>query len=536
MARIGDYAVPTAPVSPDTPGSDLYDRFKAEPNTLVVAVVDPDGRPVGLVERNAFLSRMAAAFGRELYAKRPISALMNTTPLIARAEESAEAFFDTVDSVNPGALLSGFIAVSQGRYVGVGTILQVLQAGSALYRRRAEEMGELARGLAAAEAEARASSRAKSEFLAVMSHEIRTPLNGVLGVAGLMERLLTQEELRPHVETILASGQSLLRLRTDALDMSRAQAGMLSLEIAPLSLTGLAADLDALWRARAEEKGLQLRVVDETRDHDWIVADGQRLKQLLNNLIGNAIKFTLAGEVLVTLSSALTSDGVRLTGVIDDSGPGISESKLATVFEPFNTGDAGREGAGAGLGLAICRQIVERMDGRIVAGVSPQGGARFRFEVVAPAADEKALDKSAAMVEPTPHDTLHILVADDNATNRFLAGKLLELFGCTFEMAENGREAVDLANGRPFDLILMDIKMPVMDGVAATRAIRALPGPAGRLPILALTANADERDAVTYREAGMDGVVQKPIQPDVLLNAIRLAMTPDPAAEAAQAA
>jgi CheY-like chemotaxis protein len=140
------------------------------------------------------------------------------------------------------------------------------------------------------------------------------------------------------------------------------------------------------------------------------------------------------------------------------------------------------------------------------------------------------------MVEPTPHDTLHILVADDNATNRFLAGKLLELFGCTFEMAENGREAVDLANGRPFDLILMDIKMPVMDGVAATRAIRALPGPAGRLPILALTANADERDAVTYREAGMDGVVQKPIQPDVLLNAIRLAMTPDPAAEAAQAA
>lgn len=536
MARIGDYTEPTAPVSPDTPGSALFDRFKAEPNTLVVAVVDEAGRPVGLVERTAFLSRMAAAFGRELYAKRPISALMNTRPMIAGAEQSAEAFFDSVDSVDPGALLSGFIAVSQGRYVGVGTILQVLQAGSALYRRRAEEMGELARGLAAAEAEARASSRAKSEFLAVMSHEIRTPLNGVLGVAGLMERRLTQEELRPHVETILASGQSLLRLLTDALDMSRAQAGMLTLEVAPLRLGGLAADLDALWRARAEEKGLQLRILDETAEHGWVVADGQRLKQLLNNLIGNAIKFTLAGEIVVHLSAGTTADGVRVVGVIDDSGPGISEAMRATVFEPFNTGDAGREGAGAGLGLAICRQIVERMDGRIDAGVSPQGGARFRFEMVAPAADREAATTISRMVEPTHHDTLHVLVADDNATNRFLAGKLLELFGCTFETAENGREAVELATTRPFDMILMDIKMPVMDGVEATRAIRALAGPIGRLPIVALTANADERDAIAYREAGMTGVVQKPIQPDVLLNAIRLAMTPEPAIRAAAAA
>lgn len=535
MARIGDYAEPTAPVSPDTPGSALFERFKAEPNTLVVAVVDAEGRPVGLVERTTFLSRMAAVFGRELYAKRPISALMNTGPMIAPAEQSAEAFFDTIDSADPGTLLSGFIAVSQGRYVGVGTILQVLQAGSALYRRRAEEMGELARGLATAEAEARASSRAKSEFLAVMSHEIRTPLNGVLGVAGLMERLLTQEELRPHVETILASGQSLLRLLTDALDMSRAQAGMLTLETAPLKLSSLAADLDALWNARAEEKGLRLRVIVETSAQDWVLADALRLKQLLNNLIGNAMKFTLAGEIVVRLASDAMDGGVRVTGVIDDSGPGIPENKRAGVFEPFNTGDAGREGAGAGLGLAICRQIVERMQGEIAAGVSPQGGARFRFSVTVPPADPGCIVNADTLVEATPHETLHVLVADDNATNRFLAGKLLELFGCTFEAVENGRDAVELAMSRPFDLILMDIKMPVMDGVAATRAIRALPAPVGHMPIIALTANADERDAAGYRAAGMNGVVQKPFQPDALLNAIRLAMAAEPAALAAEA-
>jgi len=334
MARIGDYAVAAVPVGPDTPGSAVYDRFKDEPHTLVIAVVDDAGRPVGLVERNAFLSTMAAAFGRELYGRRPISALMNTAPMIAGAEQGAEAFFDTLESSDPGVLLSGFITVSRGRYSGVGTVLQVLQAGSALYRRRAEEMGELARGLAIAEAAAQASSRAKSEFLAVMSHEIRTPLNGVLGVAGLMERKLTQEELRPHVETILSSGQSLLRLLTDALDMSRAQAGMLTLEPAPMSLEALAGDLDALWRARAEEKGLELRVICDSAVCDWVSADVQRLKQLLNNLIGNAIKFTQAGEVVVGLTSETGVHGLRLTGVIDDSGPGIAEAKAAIVFEP----------------------------------------------------------------------------------------------------------------------------------------------------------------------------------------------------------
>ena len=533
MARIGDYAEPAVPIRPDISGSAVLERFRAEPNTLVIAVVDEDGRPLGLVERNTFLSTMAAAFGRELYGKRPISALMNTAPMIASADQSAEAFFDAVDSSDAGALLSGFIAVSDHRYVGVGTILQVLQAGSALYRRKAEDLSALAKGLAIAEAEARASSRAKSEFLAVMSHEIRTPLNGVLGVAGLMARKLSQEELRPHVETILASGQSLLRLLTDALDMSRAQAGLLTLEPTPMRLSSLAADLDALWRARAEEKNLALRVIAETTDHDWILADIQRLKQLLNNLIGNAIKFTQAGDVVIRLSSEATDDGVRLTGVIDDSGPGIADGKAGAVFEPFNTGDADREGAGAGLGLAICRQIVERMNGSITVGASPQGGARFQFIVSAPTADGAALAAAQVIAAPTPHETLHVLVADDNATNRFLAGKLLELFGCTFETAENGREAVDLATRRPFDLILMDIKMPVMDGVEAARAIRALAGVPGAVPILALTANADERDAAGYRAAGMNGVVQKPVQPDVLLDAIRRAVMPEVEAAAA---
>ena len=436
MARIGDYVDAVEPVSPDTPGSVVFDRFQAEPNTLAIAVVDADGRPLGLIERNAFTLKMAAEFGRALYARRPVSGLMDANPPTAEAG----------------------------------------------------------------------------------------------GVAGLLQRKLEQPELKPYVETILDSGQTLLRLLTDALDMSRASAGILTLDAGPMNVGALGEDLAALWRPRAEEKGLALTVACDPAGGDWVMADAMRVKQLLNNLIGNALKFTQAGEVAVSLTTRREGDAVRLEAVIDDSGPGVPEAAAATIFEPFNTGQAGREGAGAGLGLAICRQIVDRIGGSIGLDRSPQGGARFRFDLVLEACD--AADRGETQAEPTPHETLHVLVADDNATNRFVATRLLEMFGCTHETAENGAQAVEAASVRAFDLILMDIKMPVMDGVAATRAIRALKGPAGRTPILALTANADPRDEADYVAAGMNGVAQKPIQPDALLNAIRLTLGAEQVAEA----
>ncbi|WP_313103234.1 ATP-binding protein [Brevundimonas sp.] len=533
MARIGDFVETAPPMAPEAPGAEAFDRFQAEPDTLVIAVVDADGRPIGLIERNAFTLKMAAEFGRALYARRPVSALMEPKPLLVEADASADVLFQNMDAAGLGALLKGFIVVSRGRYVGVGAGLHVLQAGVAIHKRRAEAMSQLAQNLVRAEAEARASSRAKSEFLAVMSHEIRTPLNGVLGVAALMERELTQTSLRPYVRTILDSGNSLLRLLTDALDMSRAEAGILTLEPAPLDLNAVAADLSALWRPRAEEKNLRLTVTTDTAAARWVVGDEMRLKQLLNNLIGNALKFTTRGAVEVSLSTRLDDGRVRLDAVVDDSGPGISDEAATAIFEPFNTGEAGRQGAGAGLGLAICRQIVERMEGTLALERSPAGGARFRFDLHLPLAEADARSLDDRTAAPTAHATLHVLVVDDNAANRFVAGKVLELFGCTHETAEDGRQALERAMIAPFDLILMDVKMPVMDGVTATRAIRALPGAASVVPILALTANADPRDEAEYLAAGMDGVAQKPIQPDALLNAIRLALSRHAVAEAA---
>jgi len=524
MARIGDFASATAPIGPDTPGAEVFERFQAEPDTLVIAVIDSDQRPVGLIERNVFTLKMAAEFGRALYAKRPAEAFMDAAPRVLDADADAETLFQSMDEGNPGSLLNGFVVTSEGRYVGVGAGVHVLQAGNAIHRRRADAMSVLASDLVRAEAEARASSRAKSEFLAVMSHEIRTPLNGVLGVAALMERELTQEGMRPYVQTILASGQSLLRLLTDALDMSRAEAGLMTFETAPIDLDSVATDLKALWSPRAQEKDLILTVTRDTIGRDWVAGDEVRLKQLFNNLIGNALKFTEAGEVAVHISSRETDGQIALTATVDDSGPGIPEDLVGSIFEPFNTGHAGREGAGAGLGLAICRQIVERMNGSIAVERSPQGGARFRFALTLPGASPEMQAAAVQMASPTLAATLHVLIVDDNATNRFVAAKVLELFGCNTEAVEGGREAVDHVQTGAFDLILMDIKMPGMDGVQATRLIRGLSGPVARIPILALTANADPVDEVAYLAAGMDGVAQKPIQPDALLNAIHLVM------------
>ncbi len=525
MARIGDFASATVPIGLETAGADVFDRFQSEPDTLVIAVIDGDRRPVGLIERNAFTLKMAAEFGRALYAKRPASTFMDAAPRIFDAEADAETLFQSIDDANLGGLLNGFVVTSAGLYFGVGAGVHVLQAGNAIHRRRAEAMSALARDLARAEAEARASSRAKSEFLAVMSHEIRTPLNGVLGVAALMERELTQEAMRPYARTILDSGQSLLRLLTDALDMSRAEAGQMTFETAPVQLAALAADLNALWSPRAQEKNLTLAVTHDTAGHDWVAGDEMRLKQLFNNLIGNALKFTLTGEVAVHIASEEIDGAIRITATVDDSGPGVPVDAAGSIFDPFNTGHAGREGAGAGLGLAICRQIVERLNGSISVGRSPQGGARFEFCLSLPGASREMRAAATQMAEPTDHETLHVLIVDDNATNRFVAGKVLELFGCSSEAVEDGQQAVDRVQAGAFDLVLMDIKMPVMDGVQAARVIRALPGPVAEVPILALTANADPRDEAEYLKAGMNGVAQKPIQPDALLNAIRLVMS-----------
>lgn len=528
MTLLLDIAPFIPPASPATTGREIYQRFEDEPDTLAIAVVDEDNRPVGLIERNAFLVRMAAQYGYALWSNRPVSRWMKTDPVIADGDMTVAEFCGRVMEERPSELLQGFIVTCAGRYAGVGTALALLQATASATSSYALEMSRLAQA-------AQASLAAKGRFLAVMSHEIRTPLNGVLAVAEIMRRKIDDPELTPFVETIIESGGALLRLLNDALDLSRAEASALGLEEEPVLASRFVDDVRSLWTSRAELKGLSLEAAYEGPADIWVLADRVRLQQVLNNLIGNALKFTDAGRVDVRLRARADGAYVRFAGEVADTGPGLPPDRLETIFEPFQQTEAGQRYGGAGLGLAVCRQIIERMDGTIHARVRPEGGALFAFEVPLhrlPGQEAKAAPEGPAEVDRA----LHVLIADDNAVNRTVAQTLCEMFGCTSEAVEDGEAAWRAASTGRFDLVLMDVKMPGMDGVEATRRIRSGPAPASHLPILAVTANTDPDDADLYRRAGMNGVVEKPIKPERLLAAMNAVLDLGETAEAAQAA
>ena len=499
-------------VTSQTLGSDVFARFEREPDTLVIPVVDND-QPVGLVERNVFLMKIAGRFGHACYANRPIRYVMDTEPAVVEAGVSIDSFCDVLLKSGPGALMRGFIVTRSGRYHGVGTAVSLLQSVNDMQRRQNAALAEEARELSDTRTQALVSARAKSQFLAIMSHELRTPMNGVLAVAELLRRQPLNSQAHAHVTTIVESSESVLRILQDALDLSRAEAGELDLHPEATPLLALMDEVQAVWAPRASEDNVTLMVSYEGDTELAAVIDGVRVKQVFNNLIGNALKFARNGVVEAGLKAVATGDRIRLEARVRDDGAGVDPDRVDDIFEPFVHG-SGPDGAG--LGLAICRQIVDRMNGRIWAENNAGRGATFAFDIdvertqaaAAPASNVETLGGGDLASHP------HILIVDDNATNRVVAQALCEMFGCTSETAEDGVEALEAVRERRFDLVLMDIKMPRMDGVQATQAIRALDGPVGDIPIVALTANADPEDAKKYIATGMAAVVEKPIKPE----------------------
>ena len=520
------------PVDPSALGAEILARFEREPDTLAIPVV-VDGRPVGLVERGAFLQKMAGRYGHALYDDRPISCAMDSEPAVVEAGVSLGAFCDIMLKGGPAALLRGFIVTRNGLYHGVGTAATLLQAVNDSQREQNLRLSEEAAALSDVRAHAQAAARAKSEFLTVMSHELRTPMNGVLAVAELLRRQPLTQAAHAHVQTIMDSSETLLRILQDALDLSRAEAGELELSPQATPLRALMDEIQTVWEPRAAQDGVTLLVSYEGDTELAAVIDGQRLKQLFGNLIDNALKFASNGVVEAGLKARADGGTVRLEARVRDDGPGVDGARVDTLFEPFVHG-SGPDGAG--LGLAICRQVVERMDGRIWAENNKGRGATFAFDIAAPRAsmEQDAPSNVSEMAELDLPSSPHILIVDDNATNRVVAQALCEMFGCTSELAEDGLEALQAVQDSRFDLVLMDIKMPRMDGVQATQAIRALEGPAGRVPIVALTANADPDDAKHYLSIGMAAVVEKPIKPERLRLAMNTALlAQDAEAEAA---
>ncbi|MBX9574918.1 MAG: response regulator [Caulobacteraceae bacterium] len=519
------------PVPPEATGAQLFARFQEDPDLLCIPVVVAE-RPLGLIERNDFLMKLAAPLGHALYLGRDASHVMDPDPTVVDASLSFQSVCDVMLKAEQGQLMRGFVVVKDGRYLGVGTAASLLQASAEVQRRATDELAEQSRLLNDTQTQALASARAKSQFLGIMSHELRTPMNGVLAVAELLRRQPLNAQAQAHVSTIVESSETLLRILQDALDLSRAEAGELELTQEPTPLRALMDDVQTLWAPRASQDDVSLMIGYEGDTELAAHVDGVRLKQVFNNLIGNALKFARNGMVEAGLKAWAEGDRIRIEARVRDDGPGVDPDRVDAIFEPFVHG-AGPDGAG--LGLAICRQIVDRMNGRIWAENNPGRGATFAFDLDLPRAHVQVETSAEVsdLVELNAVQNPHVLIVDDNATNRIVAQALCEMFGCTSETAEDGVQAVEAMRERRFDMVLMDIKMPRMDGVQATRAIRALDGPAAQVPIVALTANADPDDARAYLAEGMAAVVEKPIKPERLRLAMHAALSETEASEAA---
>ena len=389
-------------------------------------------------------------------------------------------------------------------------------------KRTLEQLEELNRTLeqkvAERTAQAEAANVAKSQFLANMSHEIRTPLNAILGLSQILEREPLTEDQHDLISKISTSGNGLLHIINDILDFSKIEAGQLQLDAQPFDLKGLVSEVGQLLTHSAEMKSLMLRYgAADTLAERWI-GDGLRIKQILLNLVGNAIKFTEAGQVsLRVLPLTQTGEVGRLRFEIEDTGIGIDAETLSRLFQPFTQADLGttRRYGGTGLGLSICKRLVEMMGGTIGAHGEPGQGSTFWFELPLRRAEDAP---GQAELKPDPQSSgprlpgLRVLAVDDNRINLFMLERALKLEGATVRMAGDGQQALDILRAAPgdFDVVLMDVQMPVMEGLAATRAIRDDPALA-RMPVVALTAAvmAEEREAALT--AGVDDFLTKPI-------------------------
>jgi PAS domain S-box-containing protein len=380
--------------------------------------------------------------------------------------------------------------------------------------------------LIAARDAALGAAEAKSEFLANMSHEIRTPMNGVLGVLHLLKQERLSEDGRQLLNEALGCGAMLAELLNDIIDFSKVEAGKLELAPEPTDPAALLRGVADLLRPQTRQRGLHLKV-EAPDDLGWVSVDPVRLRQALFNLLGNAAKFTLEGGVEARLTASPIEGGARLRFEIQDSGVGIDEAGGQNLFERFSQADGSttRRFGGAGLGLAITKRLVQLMDGQIGFTSQLGQGSTFWIEIDAPRATAVARGEDA---EAPLFDGLRVLLVEDNATNRMIASRMLQALGASVECAEDGASGVEAAQ-RGFDLILMDIQMPGMDGVEATRRIRAQDGEVGRTPILAMTANAMAHQQAGYLAAGMNGAIAKPLSPAVLIQTIATAVARQPA-------
>lgn len=529
-----DIARASDTLEPDAPGAVAIERFRSSPDLHLIPVVSMR-KPIGILTRERTFQKFTHQFGHEIWSKRPARDLMSSVFTTVPDHLPIEQLLDHIAALSQQALLDGVVfADGEGFYSGYASAFDLYKAAVAIASIRNAELNasnqalqETARSLAHETDRAKAASQSKSEFLAAMSHEIRTPLNGVLGMAqSLKHAELPQAEME-KVNTILESGKSLLLLLNDVLDLSKIEAGKLEIAAVPADLRHTIERTCDLFEALAAEKGLTFETVIADDIPRALIHDPLRVRQCLSNLISNAIKFTDRGRVSVSASSETLADQhCSVTISVTDTGIGMDAEAQSRLFQAFSQADSSitRKFGGTGLGLAISRQLARLMGGDLYVTSAAGGGSTFTLAMRA----RRAAMEDGPLVRPGSGAGHHsssasllgtrVLLADDNAINRQVVRLFLAPLGCEISEARNGQEALDQLANESFDLVLLDVHMPVMDGKEAIRRIRASNSVWSAVPVIALTADAMAGDRERLLALGMTDYLPKPLDQRALIS------------------
>ena len=506
------------PISPQATVPEVFSWFAKHPDTMALPVVEA-GRPVGLIDRQEFLLKLASPLGQSRYSSRPIALIMDVEPAVVDLNVQISAFSESILKSSASTLMRGFIVTRRGQYFGVGTAINLFRSVNGLQAERLRAQEARIKELEVRKADHTAFTDAKSRFVRTLTDALASPLKGIEAFTQLIKRQPQSDISNDYLRAIQHAAHEGHSLLQQARDLCEAEAGHLALNKEPIVLRSFMDEITADWTRRAESAGVTLMVSYDGDTELAAMIDGPRFRATYDTLIGCALKWSRSGIVEAGLKASLGERGVEIQARVRDDGPGLEPDQLASCFGDLaTTGD---------LATATAWHLLKALNGRIFAENNSGRGTTYGFDVVTDHAIlEDTTEQNIARLDGLEIlGRPHVLIADDNATNRVVARALCEMFGCTSETAEDGQEALDAARNGRFDMILMDIKMPRMDGVQATRAIRGLGDDRASVPIIALTANADPDDVAGYVEAGMICVVEKPIKPERLRMAMVRAMS-----------
>jgi len=521
----------------------VFGIFSLITDLVSLPVVDAESRkPVGLINRTLFMSSMAKPFYKEIYLNQSCSVFMDLTPLVVEGRIPLQDLAILISDAGDKVISDGFLIVSDGRYLGMGYTVDVLRNMADIHRSQAHQLAlhldsledvVNTRTLALSEARdaAESASRAKSSFLANMSHEIRTPMNGILGMANLLRREGVTPVQAERLDKIDTAAQHLLSIINDILDISKIEAGKLTLEETPLNVGSLLSNVCSMLSHQDRTKNVPL-VIENDVLPQLLLGDAARIQQAVLNYVSNAIRFTETGSIsLRTIKQEENDSSLLIRFEVQDTGIGIPPETVQRLFVAFEQADNSttRKYGGTGLGLVITRRLAELMGGGAGVNSTPGVGSTFWFT----ARLKKCRIQSVPRQAPKACDEHEIrqcfagsrvLVVDDDPMNREIAQMLLESAGLFVDIAEDGGVATDMAKKIAYVAILMDMQMPKVSGIEATRQIREIPG-RSKTPIIAMTANAFIEDKASCIKAGMNGFIGKPFSPDTLFAALLRALT-----------